>query len=88
MRTERISKWVIAVPMALLALATIYPVLFTANVAFKSRREYVLDRFAVAESFGWDNFATAWTEGNMLRGFLNTTLILAVSLAGTVLVVR
>ncbi|WP_035857979.1 carbohydrate ABC transporter permease [Cryptosporangium arvum] len=32
------------------------------------------------------NFATAWTEGDMLRGFLNTTIILVVSLVGTVAV--
>ena len=48
MRGARMSRWLIAVPMALLALATIYPLLFTANVAMKTRREYILDRFSLS----------------------------------------
>ena len=44
------SRWLVAVPMVLLALATIYPLLFTANVAMKTRREYVLDRFSLADT--------------------------------------
>ena len=47
MRGTRLSRWLVAVPMAALALATIYPLLFTANVAMKTRREYILDRFSL-----------------------------------------
>jgi multiple sugar transport system permease protein len=75
MGPERFGRWIVAVPMALLALATIYPIVFTANVAFKSRREYVLDRFAVAQSFGWDNFVTAWTRSGLDRYFVNSVLV-------------
>ncbi|WP_130491931.1 carbohydrate ABC transporter permease [Motilibacter rhizosphaerae] len=32
------------------------------------------------------NYATAWTDGNMARGFLNTGIILVVSLVGNILV--
>ncbi len=32
------------------------------------------------------NYATAFTDGGMLRGFLNTTIILVISLTGTVLI--
>ena len=46
MRGNRLSRWLVAVPMAVLALATIYPLLFTANVAMKTRRDYILDRFS------------------------------------------
>ena len=45
MTGTRSTRWVVAVPMAALALATIYPLVFTANVAMKTRREYTLDRF-------------------------------------------
>ena len=48
MRGTRLSRWLVAVPMAALALATIYPLLFTANVAMKTRREYILDRFSLS----------------------------------------
>ena len=45
------SRW------PLLALATIYPLVFTANVAMKTRRDYILDRFSLAGSLRWDNIA-------------------------------
>ena len=34
----------------------------------------------------FDNYVTAFTKGHMLRGFVNTSVIMAVSLAGTVLI--
>jgi multiple sugar transport system permease protein len=79
MRTERISKWAIAVPMALLAIATIYPMLYSLNIALKSRREYVLDRLGVTQSFAVQNFVDAWTQANMGRYFLNSLLVTVVS---------
>jgi multiple sugar transport system permease protein len=36
--------------------------------------------------FNLHNYAVAFTDGHMLRGFINTSIILAVSLAGTVLI--
>ncbi|GIG91337.1 carbohydrate ABC transporter permease [Plantactinospora endophytica] len=36
--------------------------------------------------FNLDNYVTAFTQGGMLRAFLNTSVILAVSLVGTVLI--
>jgi ABC-type glycerol-3-phosphate transport system permease component len=79
MRTERISKWVIAVPMALLAIATIYPMLYSLNIALKSRREYVLDRMGLTQTFQLQNFVDAWTQANMGRYFLNSLLVTVVS---------
>ena len=58
MRGARTGRWLIAVPMAVLALATIYPLLFTANVAMKTRRDYILDRFSLADALRWDNIVT------------------------------
>src|SRR3712207_7137673 len=53
MSRMRWGRWLVAVPMAVLALATIYPLLFAANVAMKTRREYVLDRFALTRALHW-----------------------------------
>jgi ABC-type glycerol-3-phosphate transport system permease component len=36
--------------------------------------------------FNLSNYATAFNQGHMLRGFVNTSIILVVSLAGTVLI--
>ncbi|MEO3807367.1 carbohydrate ABC transporter permease [Sphaerisporangium sp. B11E5] len=75
MTGRRLGMWAAAIPMTLLALATIYPLLFTANVAVKTRREYILDRFSLATSPHWDNIVTAWTSVGMARYFLNSLIM-------------
>ncbi|MCE6998710.1 carbohydrate ABC transporter permease [Saccharothrix sp. S26] len=81
MAGRRWSRWVVAVPMAALALATVYPMVFTTNVAMKTRREYVLDRFSLTDSLRWDNIASAWTSVGMSRYFLNSTVVVTCSVA-------
>jgi multiple sugar transport system permease protein len=75
MSQARVGRWLVAALMALLALATVYPLLFTANVAMQTRREYILDRFSLAESLHWDNVATAWSSAGMDRYFLNSLIV-------------
>jgi multiple sugar transport system permease protein len=70
--------------MAVLALTTIYPLLFTANVAMKTRNEYILDRFSAANSVRWDNVASAWTNAGLARYFANS-LIVVTSAVGLLL---
>lgn len=77
MPRRRWSTWVAVVPMALLALATIYPLLFTTNVAMKTRHEYILDRFAVAGSVRGENLVTAWTSVGMGRYATNSVIVVA-----------
>ena len=81
MRGARISRWVIAVPMTALALATIYPLVFTANAAMKTRRDYVLDRLALTDSLRWDNIVNAWTSAGIARYFLNSVIVVAGAVA-------
>ncbi|GAA0378526.1 sugar ABC transporter permease [Acrocarpospora corrugata] len=76
---RRLSKWVVAVPMGVLALVTIYPLVFTANVAMKTRREYILDRFSLTDSLRWDNLVTAWTSIGMARYFANSLIVVTAS---------
>ncbi|QSB12936.1 carbohydrate ABC transporter permease [Natronosporangium hydrolyticum] len=81
MRSARRTGWLLAIPMAALAVATIYPLVFTANVAMKTRREYVLDRFALAESIRWDSFVAAWTTAGMARYFVNSVVVVSIAVA-------
>ena len=81
MRGARISRWVIAVPLALLALATIYPLVFTGNAAMKTRREYILDRLSLSDSIRWDNLVTAWTSAGMARYFVNSLIVVGGAVA-------
>ncbi|GAA2111362.1 ABC transporter permease subunit [Streptomyces synnematoformans] len=81
MRGPRAGRWLLAAPMALLALATVYPLVFTGNVALKSRNDYIRDRFSPARSPHWDNFATAWTNADMARYFVNSLVVVTASVA-------
>jgi multiple sugar transport system permease protein len=81
MSGTRLTKWVVAVPMAALALATIYPLVFTANVAMKTRRDYTLDRFSLTDALRWDNIVKAWTSVGMSTYFLNSVVVVACSVA-------
>src|SRR5204862_4413798 len=86
MRGSRITGWIFAVPMAALALATIYPMVFTANVAMKTRHEYILDRFSLASSVRWDNIVAAWTSAGMARYFVNSVIVVSASVAVLLLI--
>jgi ABC-type glycerol-3-phosphate transport system permease component len=76
-----LGRWLIAAPMAVLAVATIYPLVFTANVAMKTRREYILDRFSLAGTLQWENLTTAWNSVGMARYFLNSLIVVTCSVA-------
>ena len=86
MRGSRTSGWLLAVPMSALALATIYPLIFTANVAMKTRHDYILDRFGLADTARLDNIATAWTSAGMGRYFVNSVGVVGASVAILLLV--
>lgn len=75
MRRERAARWAIALPMALLAFATIYPMLYALNISLKTRRDYVLDRLGVTQTFNVQNFADAWINADMGRYFFNTIVV-------------
>ncbi|MET7877447.1 carbohydrate ABC transporter permease [Micromonospora profundi] len=79
MSRVRLGRWLLVLPMGLLALATIYPLLFTANVAMKTRREYILDRFSLADSLRLENITTAWSSVGMARYAANSLLVVACS---------
>jgi multiple sugar transport system permease protein len=74
MRAARVGRWFIAALMTALALATIYPLVFTANAAMKTRHEYVLDRFSVATRLRWENISTAWSSAGMGGYFVNSLI--------------
>ncbi|HWK93372.1 MAG TPA: carbohydrate ABC transporter permease [Luteimicrobium sp.] len=73
---------VIGCLVALTPLVTIF------MASFKSSHEYqTTDALTPPKSwFNFDNFVTAFNDGHMVRGFLNTVLILVVSVTGTVLI--
>lgn len=70
-----LARWLLAAPMFVLALATIYPMLFTTNVAMKSRHDYVLDRFSIADRITAVNFVDAWNTSGLGRYTFNSVVV-------------
>ncbi|MEV4723548.1 carbohydrate ABC transporter permease [Micromonospora humida] len=75
----RWGRWLLALPMAVLALATVYPLAFTLNVAMKTRREYVLDRFSLADALRFENIGAAWNSVGMARYLANSVGVVTAS---------
>lgn len=85
-RKEKRALWVIAVPMAVLALSCIYPVFFAINNALKSNKGYILDRFGLVTEPTLDNFVQAWTRSHLSEYFFNSVIV-TVGAVGLLLVV-
>jgi ABC-type glycerol-3-phosphate transport system permease component len=74
--------------LVLASIIVVVPLVVVLFASFKTHAEYTTTG-PLTPPRNWlnvDNFVTAWTDGNMLRGFWNTTIILVVSLTGTVAV--
>lgn len=74
---EKRILWIIAAPMALLALSAVYPVFFTINAALKTRKDYVLNRFGVTLDPTFANFPQAWIQSHLSEYFLNSVAVTA-----------
>lgn len=76
------------VMLVLAAVIAVIPVVVCVFTAFKTEEEYqTTSPLALPKSFLYfENFKVAFTQANMLRGFLNTALVLVVVLAASVLV--
>jgi N-acetylglucosamine transport system permease protein len=61
------------------------PLIWVAMTAFRSSGEILGDPMGFPVSLHWENFTHAWTEANIGRYTLNSLIILAGSLTGTML---
>ncbi|WP_435736589.1 carbohydrate ABC transporter permease [Cellulosimicrobium sp. PMB13] len=81
-KTLKYVSLVVASACAIIPIVTIF------MAAFKSREEYAstgpLD--PPRNWFNLENFGVAFTQGKMIEGFVNTTVILVVALVGTILI--
>lgn len=76
-KRERRILWILALPMALLALSCVYPVYLAINNALKDNRGYILDRFGLVQNPTLSNFVQAWTQSNLDAYFINSVITTA-----------
>lgn len=70
------------------SVVTLLPLVVLVITAFKTKREFATTGplELPKDWFNFDNFVTAFTDGNMAVGFRNTSVVLLVSLTGTILI--
>ncbi|WP_213456846.1 carbohydrate ABC transporter permease [Rhizomonospora bruguierae] len=61
------------------------PLLWAVMSAFKTDAEIVRDPIGLPDGLHWENFTTAWTTGHIGDLFLNTVIVMAGGVAGTML---
>jgi ABC-type glycerol-3-phosphate transport system permease component len=74
---EKTVLRIAAIPMGLLAISTIYPIVFAFNVALKSKRDYIMNRFGITTDATFDNFGLAWVQAHLGEFFLNSVVVTA-----------
>lgn len=74
--------------LVIAALVAILPLFVVLIASMKTKDEYLTTGpFDLpANWLNFDNYVTAFVNGNMVVGFLNTTFILVISLVGTILI--
>ena len=71
---QRLALRIAAVPMGVLALSCLYPIFFAVNNAFKTRDDYLHDRFGLVKQPTFDNFVQAWSRSHLNEYFLNSVI--------------
>lgn len=61
-------------------LTVLYPIFLMLLSSFKSSREILRDPFALPQRFNFENYVTAWTEGNFSTYFGNSVFVTACAL--------
>lgn len=74
--------------LVIASVVMLLPILIIVLGAFKTKQEFLTSGpFTPPDSWlNFTNFTTAFTRGGMLQGFVNTTIILVISVTGTVLI--
>jgi N-acetylglucosamine transport system permease protein len=82
----RLYQLLAQIPLLIWAAMVIFPFLWMIMTAFKSDREILTDPFGRPEQLLWENFERAWTTANIGTYFVNTLIVMAMSLTGTLLI--
>jgi len=73
--------------LVLASAVTLLPLIAFFMISLKGDPEYLLTSpLSPPEQVELDNYVTAFTKGDMLRGFMNTGIILLTSVVGTILI--
>ncbi len=76
-KTKGISVYTIicAICLVLMFLICVYPIIWMIFGSFKGNGEFYTNIWGLPKSFGFDNYRTAWRDGQMARRFINSLIV-------------
>jgi len=80
-----ITRTIVYIALAVLAVAIIYPLIWMALNGFKSNAELFSDPWGLPGTWRWENFAKAWNLG-VVRYLVNSVIVTVASTVTTVLI--
>jgi N-acetylglucosamine transport system permease protein len=83
---DKAASWVTQGMLVFWAILVIFPFVWMVMTSLKTDGEIIASPWDLPTSLQWDNFARAWTDARIGRFFVNTLIVLAGSLTGTLLV--
>ncbi|MFQ9901886.1 MAG: hypothetical protein ACLRWF_09570 [Ruthenibacterium sp.] len=67
--------------LLVLFLVTVYPVVWMISGSLKGTQEFYTNLWGLPQEWKWENYVDAWTRGELGRKYLNSILVLVVTLA-------
>lgn len=84
--SDRTFLWAASVLMMVLALSTIYPIIFTFSTALKSTREFIRRGFSLPVAPTFEKFTTAWSTIQLDTYFLNSVIVTVIGVTIVLLI--
>lgn len=79
-RYESTIKMIMYIFLGICAFMALYPMVFAIMTSIKTPEEYVTNKLRFPDQITFGNYVYAWKNGNMLRYFLNTLLVIPAGL--------
>jgi ABC-type glycerol-3-phosphate transport system permease component len=74
-RAFTIYNVICAVVLIVMFLVCVYPIVWMILGSFKGNGEFYTNIWGLPKSFGFDNYITAWRDGQMARRFINSLIV-------------
>ncbi|NED97846.1 carbohydrate ABC transporter permease [Phytoactinopolyspora alkaliphila] len=82
-RADRIVSFINGGFLLVWGLITTLPLVWAMLSAFKTNAQFRVDPMGLPDGLAWDNFARAWDEANIGQYFVNSVIVVTMSLAMT-----
>lgn len=80
-KTRRIiGRWLLRLFMIAVTVVMLFPIVWNVYSSFKTNTEFLTNAFSLPGGLEWDNYARALAESNLPANFMNSILVVVLSL--------